>query len=101
MAGPTRLAKLGSLMTTFRVLLKSIMQQRHITQLALGESLGYCRNGYISQVLTGKKAPPLDDIERWADALELSGEERQTLIRAALDDYAPIKRLLADYSCDH
>ena len=46
--------------------------------------------------LPEKKSAPLDDIDRWADALELDGNDREAFIRAALDDYAPnyVKRLL-------
>ncbi len=36
--------------------------------------------GYLSRVLSGKKPPPLDVLEAWATALDLTGEARDRFI---------------------
>lgn len=43
---------------------------------------------YLSQVIAGKKPPPLDHLPAWADALKLTGEQRQRF-----EDFAAIAHL--------
>jgi transcriptional regulator with XRE-family HTH domain len=38
---------------------------------------------WISQIIKGKRTPPLDRIESWADALHLTGPERERFILEA------------------
>lgn len=44
---------------------------------------------YFSQVRAGKKPPPLEHIEGWADALELKGEKRQWFLDLAAVAHLP------------
>lgn len=50
------------------------------TQRELAERLGYKGNGFITLVNKGKRAVPGDDIPAWADALGLSGADRQAFV---------------------
>jgi transcriptional regulator with XRE-family HTH domain len=52
----------------------------------------------ISQVCTGRRLPPLDRIEAWADALKITGDDRSDFLRAAYLAHAPeqVRHLVAD-----
>ena len=45
--------------------------------------------GYLSQVIAGKKPPPMDRVEAWADALDLKGRERDRFIDLACIAHLP------------
>ena len=42
--------------------------------------------GYLSQVLSGKKPPPMNRLPAWADALELTADARQQFFDLARED---------------
>lgn len=46
---------------------------------------------YLSQVIAGKKPPPIDRIDAWADALELKDKERDHFIDLACLAHLPIE----------
>ena len=50
--------------------------------------------GFLSGVLTGKRCPPLKNIEKWAEALELSGESRRNFVETGNLTHCP------DIICD-
>jgi hypothetical protein len=46
---------------------------------------------FAHQVVRGKRLPPLDQADRWADALRLQGpERREFLIRVAIEHSPPL-----------
>jgi hypothetical protein len=52
---------------------------------------------YLSKVLKGRKPPPLERIEAWAEALALHGSERERFIEDAhLVHATPLVRELVD-----
>jgi transcriptional regulator with XRE-family HTH domain len=64
------------------------MAARGLKQESLAERLGTSQ-GYVSNVLNGVRPVALDDIERWADALELSPEARSLFQRYCIRSYGP------------
>jgi hypothetical protein len=44
---------------------------------------------YLGQVMAGKKPPPLEYIDKWADALGIKGTERQRFIHLAITAHIP------------
>ena len=44
---------------------------------------------YVHLIRTGKKRPPVRDIDLWADALELSGAARERFLDLAALDHTP------------
>lgn len=44
---------------------------------------------YLGQVMAGKKPPPMDRLESWADALKLSGDPRQRFFDLACIAHLP------------
>jgi hypothetical protein len=56
--------------------------------LAIIPAVDYCKilgksEAFISNVKAGRKKPPLKSVEKWADALKLSGEKRDEFLTAA------------------
>lgn len=58
------------------------------SQNRAGPALG-CTGPFVNQVIRRKAKPPLDQIERWADALHLEGDARAEFIRLAYLAHAP------------
>jgi transcriptional regulator with XRE-family HTH domain len=54
------------------------------SQRQLGERLGHVGAGMVSRILTGDRPVPMADIDHWADAMQLHGEDRLMWRRAAL-----------------
>lgn len=46
-------------------------------------------SAYLSKVLKGEAPPPLERIESWADALKLSGKERERFLDLAVIGHLP------------
>lgn len=55
----------------------------------LAERLGYESHGYVTNVLSGLRPPPLKRIEDWGKALKLGPEDQETLILLAESDHIP------------
>lgn len=63
------------------------------------ERIGQTGNGFakkigagsstISQISTGKRTPPLDQIDHWADVLGLKGEKRLEFLELACLEHCP------------
>lgn len=51
--------------------------------LGLAKKLGYEGNWMVSSVLNRERAIPVDEIERWSDALGLEGDEKAEFILVA------------------
>jgi hypothetical protein len=43
----------------------------------------------LSQIIPAKRTPPLDPIDRWADFLDLKGEERANFLERACLEHCP------------
>lgn len=77
----------------FSLLMKRLISERFSSQRefvrhtnAENEDSG---QAYVSKVLKGKKPPPLDRLDSWANALELYGEERQNFMDLAAIAHLP------------
>lgn len=55
-------------------------------------------SGYVAKVVSGKRSAPLERIDAWANALALSGDERETFLRLAYLSHAPerVRQMMAD-----
>lgn len=60
----------------FGQLLKQELARKAMSALAYAQRLGYRRNGFVSNVISGKRTPPLDKLDTWMDALDLPAAER-------------------------
>lgn len=60
--------------------LQNLLGKRGLTQLAFAQRIGRS-TGFISDVLNRKNGPS-DDLESWADALELQGSAREEFLLA-------------------
>lgn len=56
---------------------------------AEGEDRAQAGVSYFSQVVAGKKPPPLHRLEAWADALGLQGAERERFVDLACIEHLP------------
>lgn len=60
--------------------------------------------GYLSKIVNGKVTPKMDRVVKWADALSLTGAERQRFIDLAAIAHLPTEtqprfaRILDDYT---
>lgn len=69
-------------MNPFACLLHKIRMQRGIRQTELSDLIGY-EQTYISALEIGKKGPPTPEfVERLITALDLTGDEREHLLKA-------------------
>ena len=62
----------------FGALLKAFRHQRRLALKPFGELVG-CSHTFISRVETGRRKPPMEMIDRWADVLKLSQAQRTAL----------------------
>jgi transcriptional regulator with XRE-family HTH domain len=77
-------------MRRFREELVRLLKERGLTQRGFAQDhLGYTSHATVGQVIQGRTGVPLDDLDRWLDALGLEGRERQTMWRMAMEEYAP------------
>lgn len=51
--------------------------------------------GFVSQVLSGERPPPLDRMPAWAEALKLKGENYSKFVNAAISRHVPVAVLQA------
>lgn len=69
--------------------IREVMARRGLKQLHVGQKLGHQRNGSVRGVVEGLRPLPLDAMEDWVRALELSTEEARVFRRLAIRSYAP------------
>ena len=62
--------------------IRKLLVKSNLSQRELGRRLGYGSNGVISGVLTGRINIPAADVPRWAEALNLEGDEKRQFIDA-------------------
>lgn len=63
----------------FAELVRERLKALDMTQQQLAERLEMDAT-VLSRILNERLGPPLDDAQKWADALGLSGDERRTLV---------------------
>lgn len=78
-----------SFMTQFTRELVKLLEQKRMSHLEFAEKIGYVGNSRVSQVITGRRPMPLNDLTRWLDKLELNDEQWNKMFRLALQGYAP------------
>ena len=63
-------------MTAFGRLLRSALENRGWTQRGAAGHLGVS-HGFLNLLMSGKRTPPIDQVDAWASALRLAGEQRR------------------------
>lgn len=76
--------------------LTQLLDRRGLTQAAFARRVGKAP-GVINFIRVGKRTPPLAQMGRWAEVLELRGEERARFLELAALAHAPeeVHRLVA------
>jgi transcriptional regulator with XRE-family HTH domain len=72
----------------FGIKLRTLRQQRDLSQAGLAGQLGLARRGYISNLETGRKAPSLDLIIQIADLFDITTDYLLRDAIAAMQDTA-------------
>jgi transcriptional regulator with XRE-family HTH domain len=75
-------------MQRFGALLVSHIGRAGMTMNGFAKAVG-AGSSSISQIATGKRTPPLAQIERWADVLVLKGERRAEFLESASLEHTP------------
>src|SRR4051812_40435501 len=75
-------------MQRFGALLVSHINRAGMTMNGFAKAVG-AGSSSISQIATGKRTPPLDQIEGWAEVLALKGERRAEFIESACLEHTP------------
>lgn len=75
-------------MNPFGDLLKALWAERGLHQAAFCRRVGKPA-GWIQQIREAKKTPPIDLMPQWADALELTGPQRQHFLDVATIMHLP------------
>lgn len=70
-----------------RVLVKAI-KDAGFNQASFAEAVGVSP-AFISQVKSGIRTPPLEDISKWAKTLDIRGTERKRFIQLANLEHCP------------
>jgi transcriptional regulator with XRE-family HTH domain len=81
--------------------LETIKTNRGLTWFSLSKLVGVSHS-FMSKVSRGAKLPGSETIVKWADALELTGAERASFIRAGHLAHSPdyIDRAIRSLECD-
>lgn len=82
---------------TFGEYLGELLGKYEISALTYAQSLGYKRNGFVSNVIKNNRTPPPKRIEAWAAKLPLDSNERARFLELARSARAKGKRDSADY----
>ncbi|TVR11401.1 MAG: XRE family transcriptional regulator [Planctomycetota bacterium] len=75
-------------MGNFGVMLRKTLEDKGLTQTTFAQSVN-ADQGFVSQVINGRRRPPLGHVETWATALDLKGPERDAFLLAAHLDHTP------------
>ena len=75
-------------MKTFGDHLVTLVGNAQLTMESFAKQVGLTK-GFLSKVRNGKKPPPIDRLESWADALGLRGAARQEFIDLGNLAHAP------------
>jgi transcriptional regulator with XRE-family HTH domain len=62
---------------------RKMMSQREFAKRAHSSSAS------LSQIISGKRTPPLDQIDNWANILDLKGEDRVSFLELACLEHCP------------
>lgn len=73
---------------TFPQMLRAFMERENLSQRDFAVKSGIS-GGYPAHFLAGKRPPPLDCLTQMADALNLTGQDRQAFTQAAHLAHAP------------
>lgn len=75
----------------FGILLKTLIDHRFdahraFIRVAQPQDAENSGSAYLSKVISGTKPPPMNRLQAWADALELTAEARQQFFELARED---------------
>ena len=73
---------------SFGTVLRQLIDARGLTLSHWARSVGIAQ-GFASNVVSGRRTPPLDAIDAWADSLHLAGDERSTFLDLAAVAHLP------------
>ncbi len=75
--------------STFAQLYEKAMKSKSppLTTYAIFKRLGHSSNGLVSEVLAGNNKVPLNDLDAWLDAVDVSGRERRELESQAIYEF--------------
>jgi transcriptional regulator with XRE-family HTH domain len=71
----------GRLMLRFLDQLAVLLNRRRESPTAFGERVGVSHST-MGRIMQGLRPPDVDQLDAWADALELDGQERETFLLA-------------------
>lgn len=75
--------------SAFGTLLKTLLDERNLTFRSFGAAVGKS-SGNLSNIIKGEEyTPPLDQMNLWADTLELKGEKRAEFLELAYLEHCP------------
>jgi transcriptional regulator with XRE-family HTH domain len=77
-------------MDRFGVVLKRLLDARGLTVSAWARNMGIAQ-GFASNVLSGRRTPPLEALDKWAEALRLTGFDRVRFIDLAVVAHLPVQ----------
>ncbi len=69
-------------MPTFSEVFERALDKAQFKQLTFARKVGTSQ-GFLSSIIRGTRTPPLDRLDKWADALGLKGDERAEFVRLA------------------
>lgn len=58
------------------------IERAHLTRIAFAKAIG-SSSGFMTDVIKGRRTPPLDRLDTWADVLGVTGAERQQFLLLA------------------
>ena len=82
----------------FGILLASLLTQRNATQRAFARAVK-CAQPTVASVISGRRKPPVRQLERWADHFALEGDDRYAFLIFGNAEHAT--PWLGDYVRDH
>ena len=71
------------------MILRLFFDKSGISGAEIARRLGHSNSGLVSQVITGKRTIPLDKLDAWTKALDLSEADAAEFRRLALAEQAP------------
>jgi transcriptional regulator with XRE-family HTH domain len=80
----------------FPALFSAALQASSIGKSEFARAVGISP-GFVTQILTGERPPPLDRMVQWAQTLKITGVAREKFFQAAVARHVPDHRLLASH----
>lgn len=79
----------GPIFGDVKYVISELIKRAGMNPTQFARKLGYANSGALFLMLQGKKAIPLNDLDKWFDILGLDETERRRLWLRALEEFAP------------